>query len=63
MRPSKTLSDMYWRVQLVCMNVQAHSSLQPPLEYNQDQEPLMNQGFLWPFYTSWELQKYYAVSD
>ena len=40
---NKTLWDTYWRVQLVCMNVQAHSSLEPPLEYNQDQTPLMNQ--------------------
>ena len=23
-------------LQLVCMKVQAHSSLEPPLEYNQD---------------------------
>ena len=28
------------------MKVQAHSSLEPPLEYNQDQMLLMNQGFL-----------------
>ena len=47
MRPSnnlenKTPSDKYWRVQLVCMKVQAHSSLEPPLKYNQDQVPLMN---------------------
>ena len=52
MRPSnnlenKTISDTYWRVQLVCVQVQAHSSLEPPLEYNQDQTPLMNQGSLW----------------
>ena len=26
------------------MKVQAHSSLEPPLEYNQDQMSLMNQG-------------------
>ena len=26
------------------MKVQAHSSLEPPLEYNHDQIPLMNQG-------------------
>ena len=36
------------------MKVQAHSSLEPPLEHNQGQMPLMNQGLLW---------KYYAVSD
>ena len=33
------------------MKVQAPSSLEPPLEYNQDQTPLMNQGLL--------LQKYF----
>ena len=54
MRPSnnlqnKTLSDTYWRVQLALMKVQAHSSLELPLEYNQDQTSLMNQGSLWHF--------------
>ena len=49
MKPSnnlenKTLSDTYWRVQLVCKKIQAHSSLELPLEYNQDQMPLTNQG-------------------
>ena len=39
MRPSNNLenkiaSDTYCRVQLVCMKVQVHSSLEPPLEYN-----------------------------
>ena len=51
MKPSnnlehKTISDTYLRVQLVCMKVQVHSSLEPPLEYNEDQTPLMNQGSL-----------------
>ena len=51
MRPSnnlenKTPSDIYLRVQLVRKKVQAHSSLEPPLEYNQDQMPLANQGLL-----------------
>ena len=51
MRPSnnlenKTPSDTYGRVQPVCMKAQAHSSLEPPLEYNQDQRPVMNQGSL-----------------
>ena len=49
MRPSNNLenkppSDTYWRVQLVCRKVQAHSSLEPLLKYNQDQTLLMNQG-------------------
>ena len=62
MRPSnnlknKTLSKTYWRVQLVCMKIQAHNSLEPPQEYNQDQMPLMNHGLLWPFQPSWKLKK------
>ena len=56
MRPSnnlknKTPSNTYWRVQLVCMKVQGHSFLEPPLEYNQDQTSFMNQGLLWSFLT------------
>ena len=43
---NKTTSDKYCRVQLVCIKVQAHKSLEPPLEYDQDQMPLMNQGSL-----------------
>ena len=51
MRPSnnlenKTPSDTYWRVQLVLKKVQAHNSLEPPLEYSQDQMSLTNQGLL-----------------
>ena len=47
MKPSnnlenKTPSDTYSRVQLVCEKVQPHSSLEPPLEYNQDLMPLTN---------------------
>ena len=54
MRPSnnlenKTPKDTYWRVQLVCVIVLAHNSLEPALEYNQEQMLLMNQGSLWPF--------------
>ena len=49
MRPSNNLenkapSDRYWRVQLLCVEVQANNALEPPLEYNQDQICLMNQG-------------------
>ena len=32
------------RVQLVCMKAQAHDSLEPPLEYIQEQMTFMNQG-------------------
>ena len=51
MKPSnnlenKALSEIYRKVQLVAMKVQAHSSLEPPLECSQDQMPLMNQGSL-----------------
>ena len=34
---NKTLPDMYWKLQLVCMKVQAKSSLEPQMGYNQDQ--------------------------
>ena len=34
---NKTPSDTYWRLQLVCKKVQARRSLEPPLEYHQDQ--------------------------
>ena len=46
---NKTPSDAYWRVQLVCKKVQAHSSLEPLLECIQNQTPLINQGSSWPF--------------
>ena len=44
MRPSsnlenKTPSDTCSRVKLACMKVQGHTSLEPPLVYNQDQTP------------------------
>ena len=39
----RTPSDSCWRVQLVCEKVQDQSSLEPSLEYNQDQTPLTNQ--------------------
>ena len=55
MKPSnnlenKTPSDTYWRVQLVCKKVQAHSSLEPLIEYNKDKTPLVNQGSLGTFW-------------
>ena len=31
------------------MKVQTHSLSETSLEYNQDQAPLMNQGWLWTF--------------
>ena len=51
---NKIPSDMYWRVQLVCMKVQAHSSPESPQEYNQDQMFLTNQSWLWPI-ANWEV--------
>ena len=46
---NKTPQDTYWSVQLICKKVLAHSFLEPPLEYNQDQMPLTNQDSLRPF--------------
>ena len=43
---NQTPSDIYSRVQLLWMKVQAQNSLEPPLKYNQDQLSLMNQGSL-----------------
>ena len=70
MSPSNSLenkisSDTYWRVQLIYMEVQTHSSLEPPLEYDQDQTqtPLTNQGWLWSFQSTWELEKNYTFSN
>ena len=60
---TRLFSDIYQRVQLVCLKAKAHSFLEPPLEYNQEQTPLMNHGLLWPLQSSRELQIYYAVSD
>ena len=37
--------------------IQAHSSLEPLLQYNQHQKPFMNQGLLWPFWPLSKLQK------
>ena len=49
MLPSNNLEnkipwDTYWRVELVGVRVQALISSKPPLEYNQDQMPLVNLG-------------------
>ena len=41
---NKTLSSIYWRVQLVCVKVQAHSSVEVSLEYNQEQMPLVDES-------------------
>ena len=54
MRPSNNLekqisADTYWRDHLTNMKVEAHNSLKPPLEYNQDQMPSTNQGCVWHF--------------
>ena len=48
MRPSNNLEnkiqpDTYCRVQVVQIKVQVNSSLEPPLEHNQNQMPLTNQ--------------------
>ena len=43
---NKIPTDTHRRFQLVSIKVQAHSSLEPPLEHSQDQTPLTNQGSL-----------------
>ena len=51
----KTTSHSYWKVQLICKKFQIQSSLEPPLEHNQDQMSLTNQSLLWPYQPHLEL--------
>ena len=56
MKPSnnlenKTPSDTYWRVQLVCKKVQAHSCLEPPLEYKSGPDVFDKSRFIMIFLT------------
>ena len=53
MRPSNKTLQLCMKL---CMKVQPHSSLDPPMEYNEDPTPLTNQGSLCSY-------EYYAVSD
>ena len=51
MKPSNNLEnktpwDIYWTIKIVCKKVQADIFLEPPLEYNQEQMNLKNQGSL-----------------
>ena len=55
---NKTLSQTYWRVQLM-YEVQAHSSLEPPLEYNQDRTPFPS----WLQFLEKFLANNFALSD
>ena len=43
---NKTSSGTCRKVQLVCMKLQAHSSLGLTLEQNQDQKPFRKEGLL-----------------
>ena len=43
---NKALQTLIKECSLVCKKVPAHNSLEPQLEYNQDQIPLTNQGSL-----------------
>ena len=63
MRPFNNLentipSDTYWKVQLVFIKVHAHTSLDSPLEYNQDQTPWrvkVDYGTLQQFVRYWNV--------
>ena len=58
---NKVPSDRYWRVQLECMKIQAHTSWEPAQEY-QDHMSLTNEGWLWTSERTRVLHKDYAVS-
>ena len=62
---NKILSDIYWRVQLVCIKLQTCSSLEQTLKYNQGQIRCLfdESRFAMTFLIIFELQKYYVVSD
>ena len=56
MRPSNNLeskipSVTYWRVQLLYVKVQVHSSLEPSLVYNQEQDVVGKSGSVMTFLT------------
>ena len=46
---NKTNWDTCWRVELLCKKVQAPSSCEPALEYNQDQIPLKGDMDIWSY--------------
>ena len=48
---NKTLWDIYWRVQLVCMKVKANSSLEPPLEKQSGPDAFDESRFVMTFLT------------
>ena len=58
MRPQTKLSknqdikirwDTNWKIQLIYMKAQVHNSSELPLEHNENQKPLSNQSWLWPY--------------
>ena len=64
MKPSNNVENKTcWKSSANMNKVPAHSSLEPPVEYSQDQMPLTNQDSLRPNELSWQLQKYYAVPN
>ena len=48
----------YWRVQLVCKKVQAHSSLEPPLEGQ-----TIRTRCLWQIKGHWDLFNHFGVTE
>ena len=44
--------DTNWKIQLIHMKLQFHNSSELPLEHNENQEPLSNQIWVWPYLTN-----------
>ena len=42
-------SETNWKIHLISMKVQVHSSSELPLEHKENQKPLSNQSWLWPY--------------
>ena len=53
----KIPSNIYWRVQLVCVKVQDHTFSKPAQEYNQHLMPLTVLGSVWASELSSELHE------
>ena len=45
----KIHSDTNWKIQPIFMKVQVHFSSELPLEQKENQKPLSNQSWLWPY--------------
>ena len=53
----KTHWDTNWKIQLIHMKFQFHSSSELPLEHNENQKPASNQIWLWSYLTKLSVKR------